>query len=177
MKTIFLAIILTLITLIGFCQQPIISPAKKMCNADKFANQTGVLIKNEYIDLIEINRCRICIVQLLNLNNNKSVSALKFEFQLLKASVNLDEDEVDSLMKCIKTLQKSVLSTKPKTYTEVIYRSRSGFELGSFFESGRWRTYMKIDYIEKVEASSEVILEKADLLLLINTLEQAKEKF
>ena len=111
------------------------------------------------------------------LNNNKSVSALKFEFQLLKASVNLDEDEVDSLMKCIKTLQKSVLSTKPKTYTEVIFRSRSGFELGSFFENGKWRTYMKIDYIEKIESSSEVTLEKADLLLLVNTLEQAKEKF
>ena len=36
---------------------------------------------------------------------------------------------------------------------------------------------MKIDYIEKIESSSEVTLEKADLLLLVNTLEQAKEKF
>ncbi len=177
MKTILVSILLSLMTIAGISQQTITLPAKKMCNADIFANQSGVLIKNEYIDLIEINRCRICIVRLLNLNNNKSVSALKFEFQLLKASVNLDEDEVDSLMKCIKTLQKSILSTKPKTYTEVIFRSRSGFELGSFFENGKWRTYMKIDYIEKIESSSEVTLEKADLLLLVNTLEQAKEKF
>jgi len=177
MKTIFLAIILTLITLIGFCQQPIISPAKKMCNADKFANQTGVLIKNEYIDLIEINKCRICVVQFLNLNNNKSVSALKFEFLLLKSSVNLDEDEVDSLLKCIKTLQNNVFTTKPKTYTEVIFKSRSGFELGCYFENNKWKTYMKIDYIEKQEIPTDIKLDKADLMMLISTLELVKEKF
>lgn len=88
-------------------------------------------------------------------------------------SAMLDADEIDGLMKSIKLIQEKVLVTTPATYTEVNYRSRSGFEAGCFTSKGSWSCYLKL---EKFDGKSYVWINTEDLANLYSILEQAKTK-
>ena len=88
-------------------------------------------------------------------------------------SAMLDADEIDGLMKSIKLIQDKVLITTPATYTEVYYRSRSGFEAGCYTSKGSWSCYLKL---EKYDSKSYVWINAEELTKLYGILEQAKLK-
>ena len=44
------------------------------------------------------------------------------------ASVTIDPDEIEALIKSIRVVQEKILPSSPGNYTEVIFKSRAGFE-------------------------------------------------
>lgn len=179
MKKIQLIFALIAITLYSFGQQAAKAKEQEVSNAEKFSERAGSLVQKEFIDIGTLKKCDIQVAKFTDLISGQKSSAVRFEYEY-KSSYSsdtkiamLDEDEIDGLMKSIKIIQEKVLPTSTTNYTEVNFRSRSGFAAGCFSKKNSWTTFMKL---EKFDSNSYVWMEKEDLAQLLSLLLQAKEK-
>jgi len=161
-----------------FAQQPK-AKEQETSNAEKFSERSGSLIQREFIDIGDIKKCELKVIHYTDLVSNQKTSALKFEYEYkssyssdTKAAV-LDADEIDGLVKSIKIIQDKIFPSTPANYTEVSFRSRSGFESGCYSKKDSWSAYMKL---ERFDSNSYVFMDKEDLTKLLTLLEQAKVK-
>jgi hypothetical protein len=176
-KTIFAAVFM-IVSITSFAQQTK-TKEQETSNAEKFSERAGSLIQKEFIEIGDIKKCELKIIHYTDLISNQKTSALKFEYEYkssyttdTKAAV-LDADEIDGLIKSIKIIQDKIFPSVPSNYSEVTFRSRSGFEAGCYSKKDSWSTYMKL---ERFDSNSYVFMEKEDLAKLLTLLEQAKAK-
>ncbi len=174
MRAVILTMMLMFVAFLGNSQEIQVTRVKKVCNADVFANQTGTLIKQEYNDLVEINKCKISLVHLTNLKDNKDMHTLRFEFVMCNVIANLDEDEIDDMLKYLNDIKNTHIKTKPKKYTELMFKSRSGFEFGCYFEDDKWKFYMRTETLEKCIVPIDIKMDKSEFFILVSAIEQAK---
>jgi len=155
------------------------SKEKEQSNAEIFSAKSGALMQKEFIELDKIKTCEIKVLHFTDLITGSKQSGLKFSMDVTSSystdtkSAMLDSDEIDGLMKSIKLIQEKVLITNPPTYTEVYYRSRSGFEAGCYTNKGSWSCYLKL---EKYDGKSYIWINVEELIKIYSILEQAKLK-
>jgi hypothetical protein len=148
-------------------------------NAEKFSERAGTLIQKEFINIGDIKKCELNVIHFTDLISNQKTSALRFEYDYEGSSTSdtkravLDADEIDGLIKSIKIIQEKILPSTPSNYSEVSFRSRSGFEAGCYSKKDNWSAYMKL---EMYDSNSYVFIDKDDLGQLLTLLENAKSK-
>ncbi|UPT65960.1 MAG: hypothetical protein M0D57_15835 [Sphingobacteriales bacterium JAD_PAG50586_3] len=171
----------TLIISVSVFAQPPAAKEKPLSNAEQFSLKSGTLIEKQYIEIGKVKGIEVKVLKLKDLNDNTAKTALRFEYEY-KSSYStdtkiavLDSDEIDGLIKSIKNLQANVFPTVKDVYTEVIYKSRTGFEAGAFYDKDRakWVTYVQL---EKYGSGSSVFLTVEDFTTLLDLVEQAKLK-
>jgi hypothetical protein len=176
-KRIFVIGLLITMTNLSFGQTEI--KAKEISNAEKFTDKSGTLIQKEFSDIGDLKKCKIQIARFTDLISNQKASAVRIEYNYISSYSSdtkvalLDADEIDGLVKSLTLIQEKVLPNVATNYTEVSYRSRSGFEAGCFSKKESWSIYMKL---ERFDSNSYVFLDKNDLPKLIELLEQSKSK-
>ena len=166
-------------TLTTFAQQVAKTKETGISNAEKFSDRSGSLIEKEYIDIGSLKKFNIQVAKYTDLISGQKSSAVRFEaFYTNTYSKStdskialLDADEIDGLIKSIKIIQDKILPTNPTNYTEVAFKSRSGFMAGCFSKENTWDTFIKID---TYDSNSYVFMEKEDLATLLELLTQAK---
>jgi len=180
MKRVTLAIALAFIVLTSFSQQPAKKEQdKEVSNAQKFSERAGTLIKTEFIDIGELKKCKIQVSVYTDVIGNQKSSAVRFELEYRSTYSSdtklalLDADEIDGLMKSIKIIQDQIFPTTATNYTEVNFKSRSGFQAGCFSKKDSWNAFIKL---ERFDSNSYVFMDKEDLGKLYTILEQAKTK-
>lgn len=176
MRKIIVLVILSIVSLSVFAQQPKLKE-QETSNAEKFSERAGLLIQKEFVEVGVLKKCELKVIHYTDLMSTQKTSALKFEYEHkssytsdTKAAV-LDADEIDGLIKSIKLIQEKIYPSNPPNYTEVSFKSRSGFEAGCFWSKNNWSAYMKL---EKFDSNSFVFMDKEDLIKLLSLLEQAK---
>jgi hypothetical protein len=85
----------------------------------------------------------------------------------------LDEDEINALAISMKIIKDSVLDSAPANYTETVFRSRCGFEAGSYYDKGVWKSYLKL---RRRDNNSYTFMKKGDFDIFLKILENAKAK-
>lgn len=168
--------------MIAFAQDPAKAAEKnkEVSNAEKFSERSGTLIQKEFADVGSIKKCKIQLATFTDLISGQTSKAVRFEYEH-KSSYStdtklalLDADEIEGLIKSIKIIQDKVIpSPTTGNYSEVTFKSRSGFETGCFTGKNGWTPYMKL---EKFDSNSYVFLDKDDFATLLGLLEQAKAK-
>lgn len=178
MAKIFLTLALIIACFLTLAQQPK-TKEQETSNAEKFSERSGSLIQKAFIDIGDLKKCELKVIHYTDLVSNQKTSALKFEYDYkstyssdTKAAV-LDADEIDGLIKSIRIIQDKIFPSTPTNYTEVSFRSRSGFEAGCYSKKDSWSAYIKL---ERFDSNSYVFIEKEDLTKLLTLLEQAKAK-
>lgn len=172
-------VIAVFLTSINYSYGQAETKAKEVSNAEKFSDKSGTLIQKEFSDVGDIKKCKIQIAKFEDLISNQKTSAVRFEYDYVSSYSRdtklalLDADEIDGLVKSLKLIQDKVLPTSSSNYTEVSYRSRSGFEAGCFSKKDSWKIYLKL---ERYDGNSYVFLDKDDLPKLLQLLESAKSK-
>lgn len=167
------------IVFISMSAQQLKPKEQETSNAEKFSERSGSLIRKEFIDIGEIKKCEVKVIHFTDLISNQKTSAVKFEYEYKSTyssdtkSAVLDADEIDGLIKSIKIIQEKVLPATAANYTEVSFRSRSGFEAGCYSKKDSWSAYMKL---ERFDSNSYVFIDKDDLAKLLSLLEQAKAR-
>ncbi|WP_394775436.1 hypothetical protein [Flavobacterium sp.] len=167
--------IFLIISNISFAQ--ISTKEKEISNAEKFTDKSGTLIQKEFIDIGDLKKCKIQTAKFTDLITTQKTSAVRFEYNYISSYSTdnklalLDSDEIDGLIKSLKLIQEKILPTVPTNYTEISFRSRSGFEAGCFSKKESWDIYLKL---ERYDGKSYVFLNKEDLPKLLSLLEQAK---
>lgn len=153
--------------------------AKELTQAEQFSAQSGVLIEKQFIQVGTIKGVSARVVKYKDLNSGNSKSALRFEYEYKSQYTtdtkiaSLDVDEIEGLIKSIKNFQSSVFTETRSVYTEVTYRSRTGFEAGAYYEveKKKWTAYIKL---EKYDNKSMVFLSVEDFHVLGSLIEQAQ---
>lgn len=177
-----IALILALVTMtrVSFAQQ-VTNKAKEqeVSNAEKFSERAGTLVQKEFVNVGVLKKCDIQVAKFTDLIGGQKSSAVRFEYEY-KGSYSsdtkvalLDEDEIDGLIKSIKIIQEKVLPTTATNYTEVNFRSRSGFTAGCFSKKESWTAFIKL---ERFDSNSYVFMDKEDLNQLLALLQQAKSQ-
>ena len=177
MKKLFVVIVMAFTCVSAMSQ--IKNAEETLSNAELFSVKSGTLIEKQFIDIGKVKSVEVKVLKIKDLNDDKTISALRFEYEAVgKYSSDtkiamLDIDEIEGLVISIKNIQSKVFPSTPETYTEVTYRSRSGFEAGAFYSDSKWKTYLKL---EKYDSDSFVFLTQEDLTTLLGLIEQAKLK-
>jgi len=140
--------------------------------AERFSDSAGALIQKEYIRVGNILDCVIQVVHYTDMINGTRISALRFTDALGKVAI-LDEDEISALAISMKIIKEKVLDSAPANYTETIFRSRGGFEAGSYYEKGAWKSYLKLRWHDN---NSYTVMKKGDFDIFLKILDNAKAK-
>jgi hypothetical protein len=173
--------ITTLLMCLSFVSFGQTTKDKQLSNAEIFSAKAGTLIEKQFIDIGKCKSVEVKVLKLKDLNDNSGFSALRLEYESVSSYstdtkiASLDKDEIDGLIKSIKNLQTNVFSTTRDIYTEVTFKSRTGFECGAYFDvsKGLWKAYMQL---EKYDSKSNVFLSVDELSTFLSLVESAKLK-
>lgn len=141
-------------------------------NAEKFADSAGLLIQKEYIPLGHILTCNIQVVHITDMVNGTRRNALRF-INSQNQQAYLDEDEVGALEVSMSAIRDKVLATTPANYTEVKYKSRSGFEAGCVFQKGAWQSYL---WLKRHDDTTMIVMKRSDFDVFLQILNNVKAK-
>lgn len=178
MKKLFFVIVWIMLSACAFGQ----TKEKELSQAELFSAQAGTLIERQFIEIGKVKGVEVKVLKYKDLNGGTEKSALRFEYDYRSTYTSdtkiasLDVDEIDGLIKSIKNLQANVFTTNREVYTEVTFRSRTGFEAGAYYspDKGKWSAYVQI---EKYDRNSTVFLSTEDFITLLGLVESAKIKF
>lgn len=171
----FLITSLSLLIVVAFGQ----TKEQALTQAEQFSLRSGTLIERQFINIGKFKNIEVKVLKLYDLNANVSRSALRFELKSRSAYssgtkiASLDVDEIDDLIRSIKNLQQNVFSTTRDAYTEVSFKSISGFSAGAYYspEKGKWEAYLQL---EERDSESMVFLLTNEFEALLNLIEKSK---
>jgi len=142
-------------------------------NAEIFSETAGSFVQRGFEPIGVVARCKLECLHIKDLISGHSISALRFEGGLGSKAAIIDADEIAALISSIQILNKTMAATAPQYYTEVNFKSRSGFSAGAFFEKGKWTQFMKlIPY----DSDTFITLSTDDMDKLLNELQTTKSK-
>jgi len=87
----------------------------------------------------------------------------------------VDSDELKEMLESLDIMINTTMISTPKSYTEVIYSTRAGFEIGCYYSTSDkdWKGYMKL---EKFDSKSSIFLSREELMSLKKHLEKVQDK-
>lgn len=154
---------------------------KKQSNAEMFSRRSGTLISTEFVNVGTLaSKVRVIIVKYKDIISGNEEKAIRFEYDYddgysdytdTKIGV-IDKDELEGLIKSLDLIWDKIYSTNPLNYTEVNFRSRSGFKAGCYY-SNDWSFYVQIS---EHDGNSNVFLKKEDAHSLLEILTKGREK-
>ncbi|MBG6129407.1 hypothetical protein IWQ47_001290 [Aquimarina sp. EL_43] len=148
-------------------------------NAEIFSNKSGSLIEKQFKEVGKVDKTEIKIVKLTDMISGESISSLRLERRFIDKYTSdtkiasLDTDEISALIKSIEIIRGQVFSFPPENYTEISFRSRSGFEAGCYWNKNIWKPYIQF---KKNDRKSLLRLNKPDFLNLLALIKQAKKE-
>jgi hypothetical protein len=152
---------------------------REQSNLEKFSAKSGTLIEKQFVDLGHVKSVKVQLLIITDMIVNSKIVGVRMEYVAssrystdTKATF-LDPDEIDGLIKSIGILKSRVLNSARDNYTEVVFRSRGGFEAGSYFSDGEWKTFVKLERFDK---DSYVFMKPEDFDVLLSLLQQAKQR-
>ena len=154
---------------------------KTTTQAEQFSAQAGTLIEKQIVDIGTVKGISVQVMKLKDINSGTSKTALRFEFEYKDSYTSrtkiatLDLDEIEGLLKSMNNLITNVFTSTRDVYTEVTFRSRTGFEAGTYYDidKKKWTAYVQL---EKYDNDSEVFLTTDDFAIMLKLVEQAKTK-
>ncbi len=162
-----------------FCQGQ--ETDRVMTEAEELGLKSGTLIKAEFFDIGSVKDIEMRVLKITDLHSGSSMSALQLQMSVQgryttsTKTASLDVEEIDDFILAIRNLRKHVFPITPRIYTEVKFRSKTGFEAGAFYneERQRWETYLKL---ERNDADSMAFLSIADFDQLLTLIESSKQQ-
>ena len=147
-----------------------------LSKAEEFSSQSGTLIHIEFVEVGTVRLIKFRVLKIKDLITGKNTTALRMDYPYANDDqvTTLDSDEMDGFIKTIKAFQNDIFNTKPKNYTEITFRSRTGFEAGAYFsvDKEKWVGYFKIeDFIR----SPTIFLTREHYAEVLEVLEKAKK--
>ncbi len=148
---------------------------------EQFANQTGVLISKQYVELGFMDLIDFRLVKMKNNFTNDTAFGVRLEYlpgNELISSVKvayIDDDEIDGLIRAIDIFQSSILNYRYAYAADFTFRCRSGLVVGYYYEAekAKWDPFIQIQY---KDPQSTIRVENDNFDYLKKLLKDAKSK-
>lgn len=148
---------------------------KSQSKLEAFTGKSGTLIKKEFTDIGAVKNCHVQVLKVTDLISGESFSGVKLEVPATyeDKTTLLDSDELSGLLNSLNLIKDKILNTTPEIYTEIVYKSRGGFQAGCFRSKNDWSLFLKID---QYDDKSYILCKSEDLDRLVSILSNAKAK-
>lgn len=142
-------------------------------NTEIFSESAGSLIEKQFITIGTAGKVEVSVMKVKDLLTDVSYKALRLEYGVGLRIAVLDSDELEALLYTIKKMNDEIFSTRRPVYTEVFFRSRSGFVLGAYCQpsSAYWAPFIKMDWGN----SGSIFLRPRKYKQLVTLIERAAE--
>jgi hypothetical protein len=157
--------------------------AREPNHSEALSNRTGTLLQEEMIYTGGTEKFAIEAIKVTDLLTGESSRMLLLVHNrpgpIMGSSriktAAIEGQEIDDLAKALRYMIDVVFKTSPHRYTEVNFKSRSGFEVGAEFDQKRhhWMPYMKFRKGERVD---RVYFNYSELAKALDTIELARAK-
>ena len=146
----------------------------KKSKTELFAETAGSLIERQFMTIGSAAKIEVSVMKVRNLLTDVSYRALRLEYGVGTRIAVLDSDEVEALLLTIKKMNDEIFSSLRPVYTEVYFRSRSGFELGAYCMAATdyWTPYIKMD---SWQSNANIFLRPRKYKQLISLIQRAAE--
>jgi hypothetical protein len=173
MKNLFITLLsIILFTYSSFSQQL----EKNLSKSEEFSQKAGLLVERNFIDIGSVQGVQIQVMKVKDLISGTEFKSLRFEY-VFKSSYStdtkiavLDSDEIEGLIKSLNFIKTNVHNSTRDSYSEITFTSRTGFKAGCYWDSGKWKNFMKL---EKFDSKSSVYFGQNEFNSLITYIEQA----
>lgn len=148
---------------------------KSQSKLETFTSKSGTLIKQEFTDIGQVKSCKVQVLKVKDLITGESFSGVRLEVSTTysEKSTLLDSDELTGLLNSLTLIKDKILPTTPTIYTEIVYKSRGGFQAGCYSNKQDWSLFLKID---QYDDKSYIWCKSDDLDNVISVLSNAKTK-
>ncbi|MBE6260706.1 MAG: hypothetical protein E7107_07765 [Prevotella sp.] len=151
----------------------------------EFLAKDGSVLKKEFYDLPEVgssyNRTQNQVLIITDLKSNEKRGCLRIitSYSSSTSGVNeyigtLDPDELDAATVSMEKILNEIIPTTPETYTEVVYKTRDGIQIGAFWKEKKkeWTIYIQT---KSYSSRSMSTYKSEELATLIKNLKDAKQ--
>ncbi len=181
MKNLLFALLL-LIPAIGFAQ----NTAPRISNSEKFVEEPGRILEKEMSTMgvipvkynLQKQELNVNALVMKDLLTSKKSSCLVFELIKKTKYAYVDPDEISDILNMFKLMDEQYIGTTKPNYTELVYNTRGGTEIGCFFDQGRWIVFIRLDKNDKntiIEINTDDLITLRSYILRVdNVVNSAK---
>jgi len=180
MKAMVIFILLAGLSSGGICQDAKMQAAlDTVSKAEFFSRRSGSLIEKQFLPVGQIKGIKVEVLKTKDLITGEVWTALRFEYEDKKTYTSetriaaLDLDEIDGMLKSVRALLQEVYYTTREVYTEIDFRSRTGFVCAGFYETNKseWIVLVKVG-----RNCSSIYMTKEEMAKFIGLVEVGQKK-
>lgn len=178
MKKLFILLVLLCSVAVSNAQEK--ETEKSQSNAVLFEQSIGSLIRKDFYNLPKVRGVENQVLILTDILTGKKIGCLRIETKPFSSSNEtyvgrLDFDELDAAIKSLSYIKETILPTTPDVYSEIVFKSKDGVQLGTYFneKTKKWVVFI---YTKSYTSRSAKYCDETELSEMIEIMKTAKDK-
>ena len=178
MKKLFILLVLLCSVAVSNAQEK--ETEKSQSNAVLFEQSIGSLIRKDFYNLPKVRGVENQVLILTDILTGKKIGCLRIETKPFSSSNEtyvgrLDFDELDAAIKSLSYIKETILPTTPDVYSEIVFKSKDGVQLGTYFneKTKKWVVFI---YTKSYTSRSATYCDETELSEMIEIMKTAKNK-
>ena len=178
MKKLFILLVLLCSVAVSNAQEK--ETEKSQSKAVLFEESIGSLIKKDFYNLSKVRGVENQVLILTDILTGEKMGCLRMKLQQYSSSNEhcvgtLDFEELDAAIKSLSYIKENILPTTPDVYSEIVFKSKDGVQLGTYFneKTKKWVVFI---YTNSYTSRSAAYCDETELSEMIEIMKTAKSK-
>lgn len=178
MKKLFILLVLLCSVAVSNAQEK--ETEKSQSKAVLFEESIGSLIRKDFYNLPKIRGVETQVLILTDILTGKKIGCLRIEPKQYTSPNTtcvgtLDFDELDAAIKSLSYIKETILPTTPDVYSEIVFKSIDGVQLGTYFNE-KTKKWVGFIYTNSYTSRSAKYCDERELSEMIEIMKTAKSK-
>ena len=178
MKKLFILLVLLCSVAVSNAQEK--ETEKSQSKAVLFEQSIGSLIRKDFYNLPKVSGVENNVLILTDILTGTKIGCLRMETKPFSSSNEtyvgtLDFEELDAVIKSISYIKETILPTTPDVYSEIVFKSKDGVKLGTYFNQ-KTRKWVVFIYTKSYTSRSAKYFDETELSEMIEIMKTAKSK-
>ena len=178
MKKLFILLVLLCSVAVSNAQEK--ETEKSQSKAVLFEESIGSLIKKDFYNLSKVRGVENQVLILTDILTGEKMGCLRMKPKQYSSSNEpcvgtLDFEELDAAIKSLSYIKENILPTTPDVYSEIVFKSKDGVQLGTYFneKTKKWVVFI---YTNSYTSRSAAYCDETELSEMIEIMKTAKSK-
>ena len=178
MKKLFILLVLLCSVAVSNAQEK--GTEKSQSKAVLFEESIGSLIRKDFYNLPKVRGVENQVLILTDILTGEKMGCLRMKPKQYSSSNEpcvgtLDFEELDAAIKSLSYIKENILPTTPDVYSEIVFKSKDGVQLGTYFneKTKKWVVFI---YTNSYTSRSAAYCDETELSEMIEIMKTAKSK-
>ncbi|MEE0904217.1 MAG: hypothetical protein U0L68_07140 [Prevotellamassilia sp.] len=177
MKKLFILLVLLCSVAVSNAQEK--ETEKSQSKAVLFEESIGSLIRKDFYNLPKVPGVENQVLILKDILTGEKMGCLRMKPKQYSSNEpcvgTLDFEELDAAIKSLSYIKENILPTTPDVYSEIVFKSKDGVQLGTYFneKTKKWVVFI---YTNSYTSRSAAYCDEKELSKMIEIMKTAKSK-